>query len=197
MGRECGYFVSIRDGEHGDTEAFIRSALEHPMIVKWAYILHDKECYNEFDMRCRPAGLRYNWANGFEGMEKYSSCEEYVEEMMKAPPYAGDKMDPYWRIVCFVDKKCYDRDIEEIFDIHHAPYPDFLSRRYLISERLKYLTHEDNSSVSAGRYRYPDEEVKANFDFREYISNAGGYTRWERFKDFIRPAPLKPRRRNW
>ena len=78
MGRDCGYFVSIKDGEHGDTEAFIRSALDHPMIRNWAYILHDKEYYTGFDMRCRPNGLKYNWANGFEGMEKYSSCSSFT-----------------------------------------------------------------------------------------------------------------------
>lgn len=197
MGKDYCYFVSIKDGEHGDTESFIRSALNHPMIRNWAYILQDKEYYTEFDMRCRPNGLRYNWANGFEGMEKYSSCEEYVEEMMKAPPYVGDKKESYWRIVCFVDKKCYDKDIEEIFDIHYAPYPDFLSKRYWISERLKYLTHEDSASVSEGRHRYQDEEVKASFNFREYILNTGEYTKWERFKDMIRPAPIKPKRRSW
>lgn len=197
MTRDCGYLLSIKDGDHGDTEAFIRSALDHPMIYRWAYILHDKEFYNEFDMRCRSSVLQYNWASGFAGMENYSSFEEYREEMMKAPPYIGDKKESYWRIVCFVDKKCCDKDIEEIFDIHYSPYPDFLSKRYWISERLKYLTREDSSSVSEGRYRYPDEEVKANFDFREYISNTGEYTRWEKFKDAIRPAPVHPKRRSW
>ena len=197
MSKDVGYFVSIKDGEHGDTKAFIRSALEHPMISRWAYILHDKEIYNDFDMASRPYGLRYNWASGFEGMEKYASCDEYVEEMMKAPPYVGDKLDSYWRIVCFVDKKCYDKDIEEIFGITSSPYPDFLNGRHRIAARLKYLTREDSSSVAEGRHHYSDEEVKSNFDFREYLDNTGEYTRWERFKDAIRPAPMRARRRSW
>ena len=200
MEKDIGYFISIRDGEHGDTEAFIRRALEHEMISNWAYILHDNDTYNQHDMDARPSGLAYAWANGFAGMEKYSSKEAYIAAMMKEPPFIGDKRDAYWRIVCFVDKKCYDADIEKIFEITHSPLPDFLRDRQQITDRLKYLMREDDWSLRLERNKYPAEAVKANFDFQEYIKNTPPRkekTKWEKFLDVMRPAPLKPRRRSW
>ena len=197
MGKDIGYFISIKDGEHGDTEAFIKSALEHEMIFRWAYILHDNDTYNQYDMKVRPYGLRYNWASGFQGQEEFASVEEYVAVMMKEPPFVGDKRDAYWRIVCFVDKKCYDEQIEKIFGIDHAPLPDFLRDRQEITSRLKYLTREDDWSIRQERNKYPAEDVKANFDFREYIANTRPKTKWEKFLVRMRPAPIKPRRRSW
>ena len=197
MAKDIGYFISIKDGEHGDTEAFIKKALEHEMIFKWAYILHDNDTYNQHDMDARPYGLEYNWADGFPGQEKYASKEEYIAEMMKEPPFIGDKRDAFWRIVCFVDKKCYDAEIEKIFEIHHSPLPDFLRDRQAITSRLKYLTREDDWSLRQERNKYPAGDVKANFDFQEYIANTREKTRWEKFCDGLRPAPLKPRRRSW
>ena len=71
MAIERSYFVVIKEGTRGDdTEAFIRSALDHEAILKWAYICHDKEYYNEHDMNIRRFGLQYSWADGFPGMEK-------------------------------------------------------------------------------------------------------------------------------
>lgn len=197
--KDIGYFISIKDGDHGDTEAFIKKALEHEMIFKWAYILHDKDTYNDHDLRARYYFLQRCWADGFKGMEKYASMHEYIEKMMAEPPFPGDKTDPYWRIVCIVDKKCYDAEIEEIFEVNKnkIPLPDFLRDRVQITNRLKKLTHEDDLSQTLERYRYPDAEVKASFDFRDYITNTKDYSRWDKFKEIFRPAPFKPRRRSW
>ena len=104
MSRERGYFLSFPEGEKADTKAFLESRLSDPRIRKWAYIKQDKEVYTESDIRAKRFGLQYNWADGFEGMEKYSSCKEYVEEYMNKPPFAGDKKKEIWRLVCILER---------------------------------------------------------------------------------------------
>ena len=94
--KERFYIFNIKEGDRGnDTEAFIKSALDHEQIIKWAYVLHDKETYNQHDMNCR----------------------------------------------------------------------------------------------------YPDDAVKADFDFREYMERIKVNRKLERWKDILKPAPFKIRRR--
>ena len=201
MGNDVGYFLSIRDGEHGDTEAFIRAALGHDMILKWAYILQDKEYYTQSDISARRSGLEYNWATGFMGQEKYASCESYIEKMMNEPPFVGDRKNSWWRIVCITDKNCMFEDIETWFEICQSPYADFLDGRVRIVEELKWILNENKLNVSREYHHYSDDEVRANFDFREYMENTvdprKAHPRWEHFKDVMRPAPLRPRRRKY
>ena len=36
---------------------------------------------------------------------------------------------------------------------------------------IRYQTHEDEKQIALGKYRYPDEQIKSNFDWREAIAN--------------------------
>ena len=178
MAIERSYFVVIKEGTRGDdTEAFIRSALDHEAILKWAYICHDKEYYNEHDMNIRRFGLQYSWADGFPGMEKYSSCDEYIKEYMNQPPFPGDKKEVYWHIFIIGDKDSGTEDIAGWFGKQEHEV-QFVWRREDIAINLMRLTQEDKGSRSLERHLYPDSEVRANFDFRDYINN----------------TPIKPRR---
>ena len=197
MAKDLGYFLSIKDGEHGDTEAFIKAALDHGKILKWAYILQDKQFYTAFDIGAKRTGLEYDWATGFRGQEKYASRESYIEKMLQEPPFLGDKRPSYWRIVCITDKKCMFEDIETWFEITQDPYAVFLSNRQSIAEELKWMLNENKLNVSRGYHHYSDEEVKSNFDFREYIENTKPAPRRKTFWDIFRPAPLRPRRRKY
>ncbi|MBR6364616.1 MAG: hypothetical protein IKS10_00750 [Lachnospiraceae bacterium] len=171
MAKEKGFYLSIKDGDRGDdTEAFIRAALEHEGILLWAYILHDKEYYNEHDMNIRRFGLQHDWADGFPEMENYASAEEYIEEYMNKPPYLGDKKPNRWCMVCIVASTVTGADFAKWFGAQeHFPRP--IDGRYWISEALKDLTGENKHQQALDRPIYPDEEVQANFDFRDYITN--------------------------
>ena len=195
--RESFYIFNIKDGDRGDdTEAFIKTALGHEQILKWAYVLHDKDTYNQHDMDCRRYGVQYCWADGFPGMEKYASMQEYLDEQMKKPPYIGDKKDARWYVFIIADRSVYDEDISDWFGM-----PDVHFLRCLtgspsaIKDALESLTNEDHTSIAMERYRYHDDEVKANFDFREYMSGIKVNRRMERWKDFWRPAPFLKRRK--
>ncbi len=194
--KEYFYIFNIKDGDRGDdTEAFIRTALGHEQILKWAYVLHDKETYNQHDMNCRRYGVRYCWADGFPGMEKYASMQEYLDEQMKKPPFIGDKMDARWFIFVIADKSVYDEDIADWFGMPNKYFLRNLTEPSSIKDALESLTNEDHLSVAMERYHYPDEEVKSNFDFREYMSGIKVNRQLERWKRIWRPAPFRIRRR--
>ena len=195
--KEKFYIFNIIDGDRGvDTEAFIKAALNHEQINKWAYVLHDKEVYNEHDMNSRLLGASYNWASGFQGMEKYSSKQEYLDEQMKEPPFIGDKKEAYWHIFIIADKSVYDEDISDWFGMPGVHYLRVLTNPSSIKDALESLTNEDHTSIAMERYRYPDDAVKADFDFREYMERIKVNRKLERWKDILKPAPFKIRRRS-
>ena len=185
MAKEIFYVFNIKEGERGDdSEAFIKAKLERKEILKWAYILHDKEVYNEHDMASRRFGVNYCWADGFQGQEKYSSVDEYLEEQMSKPPFIGDKMDARWHIIVSTDKSMGRKDIAEWFGMPHEYYLRTLDTASCIKDALESLTNEDSSSVAFERPRYSDEDVRSNFDVREYISNiriSPAKSWWEKF----------------
>ena len=195
--KESFYIFNIKDGDRGDdTEAFIKTALDHEQILKWAYILHDKDTYNRHDMDCRRYGVQYCWADGFPGMDKYASMQEYLDEQMKKPPYIGDKKEARWYLFIIADRSVFDEDISDWFGMPDVHYLRCLTGSpSSVKDALESLTNEDHTSIAMERYRYPDDEVKANFDFREYMSGIKVNRRMERWKDIWRPAPFLKRRK--
>ncbi len=193
--KERFYIFNIIDGDRGDdTEAFIKTALNHEQIYKWAYVLHDKEVYNEHDLNSRLLGASYNWASGFQGMEKYSSKKDYLDEQMRQPPYIGDKKEARWYILIIADKSVYDEDISDWFEIP-MHYLRVLTHPSSIKDTLESLTNEDHLSRSFERHIYSDDEVRANFNVREYMEGIKVNRRLERWKDVWTPAPIRIRRR--
>lgn len=195
--KERFYIFNIKDGDRGnDTEAFIKAALNHESIHKWAYCLHDKEVYNQHDLDCRLYGVSYNWADGFQGMEKYSSKQEYIDEQMKKPPFIGDKKEARWYIFIIVDKSVYDEDISDWFGMPNVYYLRNLTGSWVsIKDAIESLTNEDHTSIFMERHRYSDNEVRANFNFREYMEGIKINRCVEHLKDSLRPAPFRIRRR--
>lgn len=193
--KERFYIFNFKEGDKGeDSEAFIRAALNHEQILKWAYVLHDKEYYNEHDMNCRLLGASYNWASGFQGMENYPSKQAYLDDQMKQPPYLGDKKEDRWYIFIIADWSVYDEDIADWFE-HPMHYLRELTYPSSIKDALESLTNEDRFSVSAERYVYPADEVRSNFDYREYMNGIKVDRLKERRQNMWRPAPLRVRKR--
>lgn len=180
--KEHIYIFTIKEGDRGDdTEAFIKAAIDHQQILRWAYILHDKDTYNQHDINVRYYGAQRCWADGFLGMEKYASMEEYLDEQIKSPPYIGDKKDEYWYVFLTVDKTCKSEDIADWFGIQ-MPHMRCLETPASIKNAIQMLTNEDEMSLTMERYHYSDDEVKSNFDFREYMSGIKIKKRWGRFQ---------------
>ena len=190
MTRERGNLIFIRDLDHDDAESYIRGVLSKNEISKWAYILHDKDFYNEHDMNAKRYGAQYNWADGFIGMEKYSSKEEYIEEQMKRPPFVGDKMPDMWLVLVITDKDCKKETVAGWFDRQFYEISRAIDKAEIINQ-IKRLTREDNGDRFLERYLYPDDEVKANFDFRAYVNDPPKINkRLNRLKDIFIPRHI-------
>ena len=190
MTRERGNLIFIRDLDHDDAESYIRGVLSKNEILKWAYILHDKDFYNEHDMNAKRYGAHYNWADGFIGMEKYSSKEEYIEEQMKRPPFVGDKMPDMWLVLVITDKDCKKETVAGWFDRQFYEISRAINKAEII-DQIKRLTREDNGDRLLERYLYPDDEVKANFDFRAYVNDPPKINkRLNRLKDIFIPRHI-------
>lgn len=192
MPDERGNLIPITEGTRGeDTEAFIRNALQHEGILKWAYILHDKEYYNEHDINSRRGALSYQLADGYDWSKQYSSVEEYYEEEMKKPPHPGDRKKPQWIVVVITDRKVTQETVAGWFGYDFSRVQR-VSGREDIADQLKKLTREDDYSRLTNRHLYPDEEVKANFDFRKYINETMPMNpALKKLRDILVPANLR------
>lgn len=186
MAKEHGYSLII-DGDRA--EASFCDVFNNEHILYWAYIFQDKEVYNEYDLDVLRYGARRTWAEGFPGKEKYSSLEEFIEDRMKTYPQIGDKRESIWRVLIITDKTFLSADIAKMFDAKDA-YVRSHSYKMDISNEIETLVGENALSVSMGRHHYSDDEVKANFDFRNYITEAKKVEKLELIKSNFDPAMI-------
>ena len=190
MIKQRGNLIYLKDSDINDAESFIRKALDHEQILEWAYILHDKDCYNEHDLESRRYGAQYCWADGFIGMEKYSSMDEYIKEQMNMPPHIGDKKDDMWVVFCITDKECKKDTVAGWFNKLGCEIQRSLDET-TIPDQVKNLTQEDNGSRLMEKHLYTDDEVEANFDFRAYINDPPKVNkRLKKLKDIFIPGYL-------
>lgn len=120
-------------------ESNILSALEHKTIKDWAYVCHDKDVYTE---------------------------EE--ELLSKGLHIAGTPRNAHWHCVCKSERAL---ELDMIARWFGVPINCIqIGRgRGAFEEKVKYLTHEDEKQQEKGKHLYSDEEIHANFDFREMI----------------------------
>lgn len=188
MSTTLGYTINlVQDHRGDDTEAFIRKVLEDEHIIKWAYILHDKECYNQHDLDSMKFDYQRIWAEGFPGKEKYSSVSEFISEKVKTGPRIGDKMQAYWRIVIITDSSVtIDKVMKDFKATGLAARP--LQYKIDIADAITRMLGEDKYSVRGERHHYSDDEVKTNFDIREYLAEVSKTAKLEIWKKNFDPA---------
>lgn len=163
----CQYEVNPRTGEdlHFGEEN-IMSALEHKTIKQAAYVLHDKDIYTEDEeTTCIEAlGKEYDRKGQDEcdGLTK----EDYIKREQWV--HVGEPKPRHWHIVA----KC-DRAVELSVYATWFGVPenqiDVPKGRGAFMDCVEYLTHENPKQIAAGKHRYEDEEIHANFPFREEL----------------------------
>lgn len=145
----------------------IISALEHKTIKQWAYILHDKDVYTEEnEAECIEAlGKEYdNFGTDIpDGLtkEQYIKREKWV--------HAGEKKPPHWHVVCQCNAATELSVFSAWFGVPERYIDVPKGGRRSFWDCVEYLTHESPKAIAAGKFRYPDEEVHANFEFREEL----------------------------
>lgn len=121
-------------------EVTIVEALAHRSIKRWAYIMHDKDVYSASDEEDNP---------------------EHAQ---------GEVKPRHWHIVLQCQGAIEIGVIARWFGIAEN-FIDIPKGRAngKFTDCIEYLTHETEKQQRLGKYRYPDAEVKANFDFRDLI----------------------------
>ncbi|HBA48496.1 MAG TPA: hypothetical protein DCZ91_12000 [Lachnospiraceae bacterium] len=118
------------------TEETIKQALSHDSIMQWAYIRHDKDVYSEKDEKDDPSHKQ------------------------------GYYKPPHWHICLRMKTNCTELPtIAKWFGIKEN-YIDMPKGRSAFLDCVKYLTHADVKQQEQGKHRYPDAEVKSDFDWK-------------------------------
>lgn len=134
------YLKHPKTGEVLLTEEKIQEALDHRTIKDWAYVLHDKDYWND-------------------------------EDELDDPNHpSGEPKPPHWHIAINMPKNATEIDvIAKWFDIP-SNFVEMKRGRGAFLDCVEYLTHESMKQQELGKYRYDDNEIKTNFDFRAAIN---------------------------
>lgn len=122
------------------TEEQIEKVLDsHKIINKYAWICHDKDTYTKTDEKKNPEHK------------------------------AGTLKTRHYHVVMQLSTPEEIRIIAKWFDVppNLVEVPKGKGDRFL--DKVAYLTHESEKEQAKGKYRYPDDEVYANFDWRAKI----------------------------
>lgn len=119
------------------TEDMIKKGLDHKSIKEWAYIAHDCDVYSEKDERDDTTGLKK----------------------------AGDTKPKHWHVVLSCPNQAELSAVAKWFGVPEQ-YVDVPKGTGAFLDCVEYLTHESEKEQDRGKYRYDDDLVQANFDWR-------------------------------
>jgi hypothetical protein len=126
--------------------------LSRKTIKRWAYILHDKDCYTSKEIE----SLKKN----YPAIERYKTISP------------GDQKNPHWHIEIELKNSPLEIDTIAAWFGVKPNYVNVPKGRGAFIDCVTYITHESEAQQRKGKYQYPDEEVHANFDFRDEINKA-------------------------
>lgn len=153
-------------------ETNIISALSHKTFREWAYIYHDKDTYSQKDEDAD----RDRLSKEFDELSKQNpeimeniSKDSYIEQNLVKRK--GELKPSHWHVVGRCDNAVEISDVARWFGVpeNMIDIPRGRRGRDGFIDCVRYLTHEDEAQIAQNKYRYPDEEVKANFDWRGAI----------------------------
>lgn len=154
------------------SEDKIKEALLHRTIKRWAYAYHDKDKYTDSDY------LKWQEkAEKIEAMNKKLKAENQIKN------WAQEKLDEvaagtivinqtpkgnHWHIVLSCESALEVSTIARWFGIEQN-YIDCPKGAGAFVDCVEYLTHESIKEQAMGKYRYSDECVCSNFEWRDEV----------------------------
>ena len=136
----------VTDEYHPETHELLLSedkildALSHRSIKRWAYVYHDKDVYTEEDEKENPEHK------------------------------AGTHKNNHWHIVIeSPNNNLYFSVVANWFGVPE----NFIEKkkgRGAFLDAVEYITHEHPKQQALGKHLYSDDEIKANFDFRDALT---------------------------
>ncbi len=99
-------------------------------------------------------------------LTSYKSVEKYAYILHNKDKNSDEEdKKPHWHIVIQFKNQVYLSDVAKWFNIPNERIRVPKGQNSFI-ECCQYLTHEKQKEQEAGKFRYDDNEVKTNFDFR-------------------------------
>lgn len=127
-------------------------------IKQWAYIIHDKDILTDEDIQ--NAHEAYTTLDG-DGEKEFSDSDFSKSKESLKPKH--------FHIVLKFNSAVEISTIASWFDIPDN-FIDVAKGANAFLDCVEYLTHEDPKQQALGKYRYGDEEVVSNFDWREELT---------------------------
>lgn len=93
----------------------------------------------------------------------------YTNDDEKNGYKTGEPKPPHWHVVIKCDNAIEIDTIAKWLGIP-AQYIDIPKGRGAFLDCIQYLTHESDKEQAKGKHLYSDNEIKANFDFREKLN---------------------------
>lgn len=128
----------------------IKRCIAHKTIKEWAYIQHNKDVYTKKQI---------------EDLKKRAEKNGVPMPTVKE----GDPYPTHWHVVLKCDNAIELDTIAKWIDIP-AQYIEVPKGKGSFLDCVQYLTHESDKEQSKGKYLYPDDDIKANFDFRNELT---------------------------
>ncbi len=177
----------------------IKIGLAHRTIKKWAYILHDKDIYTQEDEDKQRKNLKDNFFEhaayynktleefldfiGAKEPEEIEQCTQdyhdryeniHTEDDFIAAyltHIAGTPRPAHWHVVIKTDRNENVETIAKWFDVPSNQIDIPKGGEDAFYDKVEYITHEHPKQQALGKYLYPDDEIKANFDFRKELND--------------------------
>lgn len=157
-------------------ESVIREALKkHKIIKRWAWVCHDKDVLNQQEVDERNQRIDKLIR---ESVSKAKIPKELIEKTVKQQwenaktkgivLASGDKKPVHWHVVIELTQAYELRLVAKWFNVPQN-FIEVPKGKGAFLDCLAYLTHEELSQQAEGKFRYPDEEIHANFDFRKLL----------------------------
>lgn len=104
------------------------------------------------------------WAYVLHDKDVYLDTDEKKNPNHKE----GEKKHPHWHIVFRSENAISTTSISKWFGIPEN-FIECPKGKGSFLDNVEYLTHENPKQIALGKCRYPDEEIKANFNWRDEV----------------------------
>ena len=103
------------------------------------------------------------WGYVLHDKDKYLTSDEAENPNHKAGTHKND----HWHIV----GECHEVKMKTLARWFNVPlnFIEIPKGKGAFLAKIEYLTHEHPDQLALGKFRYPDERIKANFDFRKEL----------------------------
>lgn len=170
----------VTGADLGFSEDSIIQGLAHKSFKEWAYILHDKDKYldedakklNEFNYNLEQSTVRQVERNYelFADDASYQAAYQAAQATLQANTKSvGDSKARHWHVVMRADR-AIDVDVVAKWFGVLAQQVEIVKGKDGFLRNVEYLTHESEAEQGKGKHLYNDDEVHANFNFREQLA---------------------------